>query len=146
MKIDWVPVSVTLPDSDMEVIVATEGMTAAGFHDGHVWRWTCAGRIKTNVRHWAHMPEPPEELTLGTVGGGCEMKQDPTRSEIWGAPAEGGVILPEELSQQIVEPWKTIAAKLALALIGSSREFSQKALDEYQTMLNAEIFQKKEDA
>ena len=50
------------------------------------------------------------------------------------------------LSQQIVEPWKTIAAKLALALIGSSREFSQKALDEYQTMLNGEIFQKKEDA
>lgn len=110
MKIDWVPVSVTMPDSDMEVIVATEGMTAAGFHDGHVWRWACAGRIKTNVRHWAHMPEPPEELTLGTV-----------------------------------EPWKTIAAKLALALIGSSREFSQKALDEYQTMLNGEIFQKKED-
>ena len=75
MKIDWVPVSVTLPDSDMEVIVATEGMTAAGFHDGHVWRWTCAARIKTNVTHWAHMPEPPEELTLGTVGGGREMKQ-----------------------------------------------------------------------
>lgn len=74
------------------------------------------------------------------------MMEDPTKSEIWGEPAEGGVILPEELVQSIVEPWKTIAAKLALALIGSSREFSQKALDEYQTMLNDEIFQKKEEA
>lgn len=61
-RIEWVPVSVTLPDSDMEVIVATDGITAGGFHDGLDWRWTGAGRIRSHVSHWAHYPEHPEDV------------------------------------------------------------------------------------
>ena len=57
----WISVEVEMPDSDTDVIVATEDRHVdAGFHDGRVWRWATAQQIETEVTHWMPFPEPPE--------------------------------------------------------------------------------------
>lgn len=57
----WRSVDAEMPDSDTDVIVCTEDRHVdAAFHDGRVWRWVSAHRIKLDVTHWMPFPEPPE--------------------------------------------------------------------------------------
>ena len=57
----WRSVEVEMPDSDTDVIVATEDRHVdAGFHDGRLWRWATAQQIEVGVTHWMPFPEPPE--------------------------------------------------------------------------------------
>lgn len=58
----WRSVDAEMPDSDTDVIVATEDRHVdAGFHDGRLWRWATAQQIEVAVTHWMPFPEPPEE-------------------------------------------------------------------------------------
>ena len=57
---DWTHVDAAMPDSDTDVIVATEdGHVEAGFHDGKDWRWLNAGIIAIPVTYWMPFPNPP---------------------------------------------------------------------------------------
>jgi hypothetical protein len=50
-----------MPDSDTDVIVATEdGHVEAGYHDGNDWRWISAGVVQIGVTHWMPFPNPPD--------------------------------------------------------------------------------------
>jgi hypothetical protein len=56
----WTPVHVGMPDSDTDVIIATEdGHVEAGFHDGQDWRWLNATIVLLDVTHWMLFPQPP---------------------------------------------------------------------------------------
>ena len=56
----WINVGESIPDSDTDVIVATEdGHVEAGYHDGNDWRWLSAGVVNIAVTHWMPFPEPP---------------------------------------------------------------------------------------
>ena len=57
----WINVGEAMPDSDTDVIVATEdGHVEAGYHDGIDWRWLSAGVVQIGVTHWMPFPNPPE--------------------------------------------------------------------------------------
>jgi hypothetical protein len=58
---EWINVGESMPDSDTDVIVATEdGHVEAGYHNGSEWRWLSAGIIEIPVTHWMPFPNPPE--------------------------------------------------------------------------------------
>jgi hypothetical protein len=59
---EWINVGEAIPDSDTDVIVATEdGHVEAGYYDGIDWRWLGAGVVQIGVTHWMSFPNPPEE-------------------------------------------------------------------------------------
>jgi hypothetical protein len=61
-RVTWIAAQKQLPDSDIEVIVATkDGNVFAAFHDGEQWReWTSMPLAdKYQVTHWCEFPDPP---------------------------------------------------------------------------------------
>ncbi len=58
----WRKPKEALPDSDLEVIVATkDGEVFAAFYDGEQWRDLTAMPLpEHHVTHWCRYPEPPE--------------------------------------------------------------------------------------
>ena len=61
---EWIDAGEEMPDSDTDVIVATEdGHIEGGFHDGKDWRWVNASLIEIDVTHWMPFPEPPQPRT-----------------------------------------------------------------------------------
>lgn len=57
---DWTDVDASMPDSDTDVIIATEdGEVGAGYHDGQDWRWLSGGVVNIEVTHWMSFPIPP---------------------------------------------------------------------------------------
>jgi hypothetical protein len=59
--IHWIPVTDTLPDDDILVLIAdTEKDVFTGFHDGdNGWRYCSAEKVSDPVTHWADLPESP---------------------------------------------------------------------------------------
>lgn len=66
---------------------------------------------------------------------GLPIKEDPTMSAIWGPPAAKGIILDEDLVASIIEPWREIAARLALACIADGGDFREEVLRDYRKMI-----------
>jgi len=61
IAIDWVSVTITMPDDDTLVLIAlNDDDTWTGFRDGDRWRYADGMPIeKERVTHWAHMPPGP---------------------------------------------------------------------------------------
>lgn len=58
--IRWQAAGATLPDSEIEVIVALDdGEVCAAYHDGEEWRLTIGTPVNQKVWYWAHFPEAP---------------------------------------------------------------------------------------
>lgn len=64
-----------------------------------------------------------------------ETQQDPTRSAHFGPPAATGIILDADLVASIIEPWREIAGRLALACIADVGDFREEVLRDYRKML-----------
>jgi len=61
--ITWHPVAERLPDSDITVMLAIEGVsepTWPGFWDGRAWRYVSGGIVAGRVTDWADMPAGPQ--------------------------------------------------------------------------------------
>ena len=58
---EWIPVSESLPDDDIVVLIAcsdADGPVWLGFHEDEIWV-NIEGRDIQSVTHWMPLPEPP---------------------------------------------------------------------------------------
>lgn len=58
----WIPVSKSMPDAEIAVLIACrdgDEPVWIGYHDGEIWR--AADAMPVDVTHWQHLPEPPAE-------------------------------------------------------------------------------------
>ena len=58
-----------------------------------------------------------------------------TKKEIWGTPNSPAAIIDDSLVESFVEPWREIAARLALACIADGGDFREEVLRDYRKML-----------
>jgi hypothetical protein len=62
---DWTPVSASLPDDDVLVLLAlSDDEVWPGFRDGDIWRYVDATPIESaRVTDWTNLPPPPKRRT-----------------------------------------------------------------------------------